>query len=127
MKRLTTRQVALLKSIDGGADVFDHGAAIDLRELARTHPDLLRIVDAQGSYGPRDRHPCFGALLTSAGRQAVGCAPRRRMITTKKKRQPPAKRSRGAKKKPRTQMKKKTGSGARKKTGRSGGRKAVPV
>jgi len=70
MLSLTQEQVEVLKSIDGGADIFAHGAATLLRGLERTHPGLLRIVEAQGKYCAIGPTPYFGAILTAAGRRA---------------------------------------------------------
>ena len=71
---LTPKERAALTAIRDGADVFSPTTARTLRTLKRDHPDWLVICDAQGEYGPHERHPYFGAILTDEGKQAVGGA-----------------------------------------------------
>lgn len=71
---LTTRQIESMRAVARGADVFDRAIAVDLRAVHGAFPGLINITGAMGFYGPRERHPYFGAILTAAGRAAISKA-----------------------------------------------------
>lgn len=56
-----------LIAIECGADIMGHYNAKLLREIEKTHPTWIKIVDAQGSYDPVEQLPYFGAIATMDG------------------------------------------------------------
>ena len=72
---LSDNEIAALHGIRAGADVHSYATAMLLRNLDTLHPGLVHITDAMGTYGPKDVHPYFGALLTVAGAAAIGVEP----------------------------------------------------
>lgn len=73
-EKLTTEQINALSQIDGGADVLSYSLATTLRDVEKTHPELLTIGDYQGDYDPVGRLPYFGAILTDVGKAAIQVA-----------------------------------------------------
>jgi len=65
---LTPDEMALLREISGGADVFSRKTAKQLRALAKKAPRLMRITEAMGEYPGATRQPFFGAVCTTEGR-----------------------------------------------------------
>ena len=59
----------LLNALVRGADVFDRRTAGALRLMASE--GLVAIVKENGDYGPRERHPYFGAITTEKGLEAA--------------------------------------------------------
>lgn len=71
-KVLTEQEIRLLrqlKSIGGGADVFDHGQARSYRAIREKRPDLIEITPPMGDYTGSERVPCLGVCLTAAGQR----------------------------------------------------------
>ncbi len=70
--KLSEAQKEALRAIDGGADVYDYGIAVALREVEKTNPDYLKTTRAR--MAPKDgakRQPYFGAILMAKGRRAL--------------------------------------------------------
>jgi hypothetical protein len=69
---LTPEQIAAMKAVKDGADVYAYGIALRLREVQRAHPGLIDIGRAMSppSNGAA-RQPYFGAILTKAGHAAI--------------------------------------------------------
>lgn len=68
---LTALEKKAMRAVKDGADIFSPSLARTLREIENTHPELIKIVKAQGRYTVSDVHPYFGAILTAKGRYAV--------------------------------------------------------
>ena len=72
---LTTQQIESLTAVANGADVYNYGIAIDLRQVQQSHPELITITKPQAYEGDgTDQMPYFGAILTELGRQCVATA-----------------------------------------------------
>jgi len=70
---LTTRQIESMAAVTDGADVYNYGIAVDLRQVQQSHPELITIAQPQAYKGDgTDQVPYFGAILTYLGRQVVG-------------------------------------------------------
>lgn len=65
---LTLEDVALLKTVRDGADIFGFGTARKLRALGKKAPHLLTICDVMGDYPGVHRQPYFGAIATADGK-----------------------------------------------------------
>jgi hypothetical protein len=69
---LSRDQRAAMSAVAYGADVYSYSIALRLREVQRTHPDLIDIGPAMGApQNGAERQPYFGAILTAAGRMAI--------------------------------------------------------
>lgn len=68
---LTPQEFVALALVGDGADVLYRPMAEHLRSIESKRPDLVVITKVQGTYGPRDRHPYFGAIATPDGQQAI--------------------------------------------------------
>lgn len=66
---MTQEQIDALKIIVNGADIQSYSLARVLRSIEKSNPTYITICKNQGTYGPRDRHPYFGAIITKAGQQ----------------------------------------------------------
>lgn len=69
MKRLNKHEVAALREVVDGADVWGYGIAKHLRAVEKKRPELLRIVSAKQKPAGHLRQPYFGAIATSEGRK----------------------------------------------------------
>ena len=66
-RALTSEELATLKSIHSGRDVFNRAEALWFRELERMERPLVICVDTPNHYGPKDQHPYFWAMTSNAG------------------------------------------------------------
>lgn len=65
--KLNNEQIAALREVVGGADVFSHHTAKLLREIETIAPEMIEIGHPVGAYKAIDRHPYFGAIVTRCG------------------------------------------------------------
>ncbi len=65
--KLNNEQIAALREVVGGADVFSHHTARILREIETIAPELIEIGHPMGVYKAIDEHPYFGAIVTRCG------------------------------------------------------------
>lgn len=72
MKRLNRRHIKAMRAVKDGADVYSMPIAEDLREVERDHPHLIHITKAQDPPPGQYQQPYFGAILTPAGKRAIG-------------------------------------------------------
>lgn len=65
--KLNNEQIAALREVVGGADVFSRHTAKVLREIEVIAPELIEIGHPMGVYKAIDEHPYFGAIVTRCG------------------------------------------------------------
>lgn len=70
--KLTKEHKEAMRAVTHGADVSGYSIARLLREVERHHPELITICKVMGDYDGAGHVPYFGAILTKAGRRAVG-------------------------------------------------------
>ena len=71
----TADEIAAMALVKDGADVYNYDIANTLRNIERTHPDLIDITHPMMYTGDgADVVPYFGAILTAAGRDALAKA-----------------------------------------------------
>lgn len=69
-RKLTKEQIAAMREVKDGADIFNRAIAVRLREVQRNHPNYLTIVPAvMGTQN--GARPYFGAILTARGVDAI--------------------------------------------------------
>jgi len=68
-KRLTKHEIAALREVEGGADVWGYGIAVNLRSVEKKRPELLKICRAKARLAGHLRQPYFGAVATVEGRK----------------------------------------------------------
>lgn len=69
-RKLTKEQIASLREIAGGADIYSRALAVRLREIQQNHPTYLTITPAAMPQEGRHR-PAIGAILSRAGAEAI--------------------------------------------------------
>ncbi len=69
---LTPEQIACLREIGTGADIYSPALARMVRALSKVKPPLVAITKRAGVYTTIETLPYFGARLTSAGVIAAG-------------------------------------------------------
>lgn len=74
MNTLTAQQIESMRAVADGADVLAYGIARDLRAVQKSHPEFIMIGRRQHRYSVTEKLPYFGAILTDAGRAAIGPA-----------------------------------------------------
>ena len=70
----------LIKELENGITVYGHNTAKAIRLIQRDHPDWVDIVDDMSEleeilgkkFGPGDKMPYFGAILTAEGKKGLG-------------------------------------------------------
>lgn len=68
---LTRQQIAILKGVRNGADVWGYAEAGLLRGLEKTHGSLITIVKAVASPPGHMRQPYFGCVCTTEGKRVL--------------------------------------------------------
>lgn len=70
--KLTKSHFDAMRKVENGADVYDYGIAVRLREVKQLAPTYLSIVDAMNPPNDvRAKQPYFGAILTHVGKRAI--------------------------------------------------------
>lgn len=68
IETLTEQHLEAMAVVKNGADVYDYGLAVDLREVQRHDPGLIEITRPKMYTGDGTDHmPYFGAILTERG------------------------------------------------------------
>lgn len=67
--RLTDKQIETMKSVRGGADIFDYQTAHECRELAEL--ELVHVCEPMGDYAVEEKRPYLGAILTAKGKEQL--------------------------------------------------------
>lgn len=75
---LTAEEIAELRGVVNGADVWGYGNAKRLRSIQKKAPDLIDIVPAMNRPPGHERQPYFGCIATAAGRQFLRTIKRRK-------------------------------------------------
>lgn len=65
--KLNNEQIAALREVVGGADVFSRHTAKILRQIEVVAPELIEIGHPMGVYKAIEEHPYFGAIATRRG------------------------------------------------------------
>ena len=73
----TAEMLKAMRLVETGADIFAPDLARTLRAVERDFPDLIKITKYMGTYGVRQVHPYFGAILTGAGKASTKHTPSR--------------------------------------------------
>jgi hypothetical protein len=69
---ISSQQIKSMAAVANGADVYNYGIALDLREVKSARPELIKITKPQAYSGDgTDEMPYFGAILTDLGRDFV--------------------------------------------------------
>ncbi len=71
-RKLTKEQIAAMREVRTGADIFNRTIAVRLREVQRNFPTYITITSPVNTQ--RTQHgarPYFGAILTARGVDAV--------------------------------------------------------
>lgn len=76
---LTTDEIAVLRAVEKGADIWGVYEAKDLRSIQRKAPELIDIVPAMEKPSGEKRQPYFGCIATKAGRDYLRAIKRRRV------------------------------------------------
>lgn len=69
LDKLTMEDIVALRAVSSGADVYDRGIAMILRDLAKR--GFVSIEKAVDPPSVEKRQPYFGAITTKAGRAAI--------------------------------------------------------
>ncbi len=69
--KLTNEHKRAMAAVKNGGDVFSYETAMLLREVERSHPELIKIVPAKSNVPGEQQQPYFGAILTAAGCEAI--------------------------------------------------------
>jgi hypothetical protein len=73
---LTPDEVAFLRDVQNGADVWGYGPAMHGRAIQRKAPTLIRIVRAKEQPPGHMRRPYYGCKATAAGKRALAAIAR---------------------------------------------------
>lgn len=67
--KLTDKQIEVMKSVRGGADILDYQAARECRKLAKL--GLVHVCEPMGDYAVEEKRPYLGAILTGKGKEQL--------------------------------------------------------
>lgn len=70
-RKLTKEQIAAMREVKDGADIFNRALAVRLREVQHNHPNYITIVRPVGGANSHGARPYFGAILTQRGLDAI--------------------------------------------------------
>jgi hypothetical protein len=77
---LTTDEIAELRGVLKGADVWGRPNAMRLRSIQKKAPELIDIVPAMDKPPGHMQQPFFGCIATAAGRQFLRAIDKRRKV-----------------------------------------------
>lgn len=76
---LTTDEIAELRGVVKGADIWGYGNAKRLRSIQQKAPQLIDIVPAMEKPPGEQQQPYFGCIATAEGRQFLRAIKRARV------------------------------------------------